>query len=190
MSKKVRFYVMHNRKTGDVEFVESGYRLRMRDMMLRGYENIGSGECKDVSELNRGICSNIRGMYEYQKRQNDELKVQLERALQKLKEVHRISGIGNTEPRNEHVPFDGKQYRSFDSLSLRERIEVVNTPHPPQVVLLLLKEKAGSDEDAIEKLGLKLPLKFASFNFHCMPARWTMDEETEIAFKKFWEEVN
>lgn len=190
MANKVRFYVMHNRKTGDVEFVESGNRLRMRDMLLRGYENIGSGECKDVSELNRGICSNMRGMYEYQKRQNNELKIQLERALQKLKEVHRISGIVNTEPRNEHVPFDGKQYRSFDSLSLRERIEAVNTPHPPQAVGLLLEEKTGSDEDAIEKLCLKLPLKFATFNFPCRPASWTLDEETKIAFKKFWDDVN
>lgn len=111
MNKNVRFYVMHNRKTGDVEFVESGNRLRMRDMMLRGYENIGSGECKDVSELNRGICSNMRGMYEYQKRQSDELKVQLEIALHKLKEVHRISDTApGTETRPEHMNYEGKQY--------------------------------------------------------------------------------
>lgn len=126
MVNKVRFYVMHNRKTGDVEFVESGYRIRMRDMLLRGYENIGSGECKDVSELNRGICSNMRGMYEYQVRQNNELKIQLERALQKLKEVHRISDIlSQTETRGHHMMFGGKQYDDIAPLPLRERIEII-----------------------------------------------------------------
>ena len=106
MSTDIKFYVMHDKNTGDVEFVGSGNRLRMQDLMLRGYANIGSGLCRDVSELNRGICSNMRGMYEYQNRQNNELKIQLERALQKLKEVHRIS---DTTPkrriREPHLPY-------------------------------------------------------------------------------------
>ena len=144
---KVRFYMMYNKNTGDVEFVGSGNRLRMQDMLLRGYANIGSGECENLSELNRGICSNMRGMYEYQKRQNNELKIQLERALQKLKEVHRISGLGTgiqqslshsvTAPltqesqnvRCQHMMFGGKQYRNVESLPLRERIDIEAESH-------------------------------------------------------------
>ncbi len=141
MANKMRFYVMHNSKTGDVEFVDASRGLRMKELLLNGFVNIGSGECKDVSELNRGICNNMRGLYEYQKRQNDMLKVKLEEALQKLKEVHRISGLGTgiqqslshsvTAPftqgsledvRCQHKVFAGGQYRNANSLPLRERI--------------------------------------------------------------------
>lgn len=129
MANKMRFYVMHNSKTGDVEFVDASRGLRMKELLLNGFVNIGSGECKDVSELNRGICNNMRGLYEYQKRQNDTLKVKLEEALQKLKEVHRISNTSSrVEIREQHVIFGGKQYNSIDFLPLRERIEATKTP--------------------------------------------------------------
>lgn len=129
MVKKIRFYVMHNTKTGDVEFVDGSRGIRMKELLLNGFVNIGSGECKDVSELNRGICNNMRGLYEYQKRQNDTLKVKLEEALQKLKEVHRISNTSSrVEIREQHVLFEGKQYNNIDSLPLRERIEAIKAP--------------------------------------------------------------
>ncbi len=129
MNKNIRFYVMHNSKTGDVEFVDASRGIRMKELLLNGFVNIGGGECKDVSELNRGICNNMRGLYEYQKRQNDELKVQLERALQKLKEVHRISNTSSrVQIREQHVLFEGKQYNNIDSLPLRERIEANKGP--------------------------------------------------------------
>ena len=129
MSTDIKFYVMHDKNTGDVEFVGSSNRSRMKELMFKGYANIGSGLYRDVSELNRGICSNMRGMYEYQKRQNNELKVQLERALQKLKEVHRISNTSSrVEIREQHVLFEGKQYNNIDSLPLRERIEAIKAP--------------------------------------------------------------
>ncbi len=135
-----RFYVMHNSKTGDVEFVASDNRLRMRDLLLKGYKKIGNGECEDVAKLNRGICSNMRGMYEYQLRQNNELKIQLERALQKLKEVHRISNISSqTETREQHMMFGGKQYNDIAFLPLRERIEATRT-HGFGYIMPLIKE--------------------------------------------------
>jgi len=165
MDNKVRFYVMHNSKTGDVEFVDASRGLRMKELLLNGFVNIGSGECKDVSKLNRGICSNMRGMYEYQVRQNNELKIQLERAVQKLKEVHQISGLGVetqqslshsvTAPftqgslesvRCQHKMFLGKQYRDVNSLPLLERISAIETSQVQQELRPLLVQRKFVDE--------------------------------------------
>ena len=146
MVKKIRFYVMHNTKTGDVEFVDGSRGIRMKELLLNGFVNIGSGECKDVSELNRGICNNMRGLYEYQKRQNDILKVKLEEALQKLKEVHRISNTSSRlEIREQHMIFDSKQY-NIDSLPLRERISAIKQSQTEQEPHLIPVMRAFVDE--------------------------------------------
>ena len=126
MENCMRFYVMYSKDNKDVEFVNAENRLRMQSLTLKGYKNIGTGEHEDLKELNRGVCSNMRGMYEFQVRQNMLLKKELERALMLLKEVHRISDLTpGTAVREQHKVFP----EVFEKLGIRFLNENINRMH-------------------------------------------------------------
>ncbi|MBO5008004.1 MAG: hypothetical protein J6D26_04150 [Clostridia bacterium] len=141
MENCMRFYVMYSKDNKDVEFVNAENRLRMQSLTLKGYKNIGTGEHEDLKELNRGVCSNMRGMYEFQVRQNMLLKKELERALMLLKEVHRISDLTpGIQPLSHSVTAplaQGSRGRDvFDKLGVGFIEEHINCRHctPTQLV--------------------------------------------------------